>query len=100
LVDESHFHLQILACEICRQTYLSVFTERVDWVDGDDPQSWSLLPLTRQETAGLSEKRVPLTGPALERIGPGRRCLRVDHPKASPRRIFWSTGLYIIDRSF
>ena len=32
LVDESHFHVMILACPSCEQRFLSVFTETIDWV--------------------------------------------------------------------
>lgn len=37
LIDESHFHVMILACPRCTQRFVSVFTETVDWADGDDP---------------------------------------------------------------
>jgi hypothetical protein len=92
LIDESHFHVMILACPRCTQRFVSVFTETVDWADGDDPQFWTVLPITGREAADLVQQQHSLTETKLHALGPGRRCLRVEHPKAAPRRIFWRTG--------
>ena len=54
LIEESHFHVMLLACPACDQRYVSVFTETIDWADGDDPQHWSLLPVTAAEAAELT----------------------------------------------
>ena len=40
LIDESHFHVMILACPQCGQQFISVFTEMIDWINGDDAQYW------------------------------------------------------------
>ena len=95
LIDESHFHVMILACPHCTQRFVSVFTETIDWADGDDPQYWSLLPLTGAEAADLVRQRDSLTEARLHALGSGRRCLRVDHPKAAAQRIFWGTGISV-----
>jgi hypothetical protein len=95
LIDESHFHVMILACPGCAQHFVSVFTETIDWEDGDDPQFWTLLPITRTEATDLVQQRDSLTETKLDALGPGRRCLRLDHPKAAERRIFWSTGMFV-----
>ena len=36
LIDESYFHGMILACPHRGQTFLSVFSELIDWGAGDD----------------------------------------------------------------
>ena len=99
LIDESHFHVMILACARCTQRFVSVFTETVDWADGDDPQYWTLLPITGAEAADVVQQGDSLTETKLHALGPGRRCLRCDHPKANPkaaaRRIFWGTGISV-----
>lgn len=95
LIDESHFHVMILACPCCSQRFVSIFTETIDWVDGDDPQYWSLLPITDAEAADLVRQQDSLTEAVLGSLGRGRRCLRVDYPKAAPRRIFWATGVSV-----
>ena len=94
LIDESHLHVMILACSHCTQRFVSVFTETIDWVDGDDPQYWTLLPITEAEAADLDEQRDSLTEERLDALGRDRRCLRLDHPKAEARRVFWGTGIY------
>ena len=90
LIDEPHFHMMLLACGACGQRFLSVFVETVDWGNGDDPQHWSLLPLTAHEAAEL---RGGLSGTGLAALGCHRRSLRRDHPAAGAARAFWSTGV-------
>lgn len=93
-VDESHFHVLLLNCPSCRQSYVSVFTETIDWADGDDPQEWTTLPVTADEADRLAAGEAP-TEEALCALGPGRRSLRRDVPKGRPPRTFWDTGLTV-----
>lgn len=95
LIDESHFHVMILACPHCAQPFISVFTEMIDWKDGDDPQYWSLLPITRAEATDLTQRGDSLTEPRLNQLGPGRRCLQCAHPKGVEEHVFWSTGISV-----
>ena len=72
-----------------------MFTETIDWVDGDDPQYWSLLPVTERE----AEELVALGEAAEERIvelGRDRRYLQADHPKGKEKRILWAQGGLLI----
>lgn len=89
LLDESHFHVMIQACRSCSQRFVSIFTETVDWVDGDDPQYWTLLPVTASEAAKLTAQGGSVTEMELNALGLGRRCLRHDHPKGGPARSYW-----------
>jgi len=95
LIDDSHFHVMILACPSCAQRFVSIFTESIDWKDGDDPQYWTLLPITEAEAVDLVRRQDSLTETKLNALGPGRRCLRRDHPKATEPRIFWGTGISV-----
>jgi hypothetical protein len=95
LIDESHFHVMILACHDCTQRFVSVFTETVDWADGEDSQYWKLLPVTEAEAADLIQQRESLTEARLEALGPGRRCLWRDFPKGSEPQVFWKSGMFV-----
>jgi hypothetical protein len=95
LIDESHFIVRVLTCLRCSQRFVSVFTEMIDWEAGEDPQSWSLLPITATEAANLLEDGSSLTEARLNSLGPGRRCLRHDNPKSGGPRLFWGTGLFV-----
>jgi len=95
LIDESHFHVMTLACPRCTQQFVSVFTEIIDWEDGDDPQYWTLLPITGEEAADLARQRVSLPETKLDALGPGRRSLQHDHPKGVERYIYWGTGIHV-----
>jgi hypothetical protein len=95
LIDESHWHVMILECPVCSQRFVSIFTETIDWEGGDDPQYWSLLPITEAEADDLVRQGDALTEAKLGVLGWHRRCLRVDHPKGAARGIFWATGVSV-----
>lgn len=92
LIDESHFHAMILACRTCAQRFVSVFTEMIDWEEGDDSQSWSLIPITDEEQVRLSATP---SEAELERLDPGRQCLEHDHPTGESARTRWKNWLYV-----
>lgn len=95
LIDESHFHVMIVACPRCSQNFIWVFTETIDWDDGDDPQYWQLLPITRTEADNLVLQEASLTEGQLNALGRDRSSLRHDHPKGTAPRTSWGTGLFI-----
>lgn len=95
LVDESHFRVMVLACSLCKQRFVSVFTESIDWADGDDPQYWTLLPITGAEAADLVQQKASLNEANLNTLGRGRRSLRRDYPKGEEQRIYWGSGIHV-----
>ncbi len=105
LIHESHFHVRILTCDACTQHFISVFTERIDWVDGEDPQYWTLLPLTEAEAANFIQKYGSLSEAEIDEVeieteinvlGIERRSLRRDYPKsAKAPYVFWGYGIRI-----
>ena len=95
LIDESHFIVALLRCPECGQAFLSVFTETIDWQDGDDPQHWTVLPVTSSEAEALLEKKEQLTEQDLLGMGAGRRSLLLDAPKGRPSALCWGSGLFI-----
>jgi hypothetical protein len=103
LVDETHFIVRILSCRDCSQHFVSVFEEHVDWVDGDDPQYWTLMPVTEAEVSSLTAAREPTNGvaagaelvPRLLALAPERRSLRRDYPKGEEPRLSWGRGIAI-----
>lgn len=89
LVEDVHVSVRILACGACGQHFVSVFTERIDWVGGEDPQDWAVLPLTADESGELRAGSSTLE---LGAIGVGRRCLRRAYPSDGDVTVGWSTG--------
>lgn len=85
----------LLACPACSQRFVSVFTETIDWADGEDPQYWTVMPITAVEAAGLTRLCGALTETELNALSPGRRSLRHDHPKAAAPRSFWDVGISV-----
>ena len=95
LIDESHFHVMIRACSVCSQKFISIFTELIDWSEGDDPQYWTLLPITEDEAAGLTRSGDSVTEEVLNSLGKGRRSLQHDRPKGKPPRTCWGVGVLV-----
>jgi hypothetical protein len=95
LIDESHYIVSILRCPHCAQAYLSVFTETIDWTDGEDPQYRTLLPIEAQEQEALVREGEDLRESTLNALGRERRSLRIDFPKGAPKRMFWGLGLFV-----
>ena len=93
LVDESHFIVSIRRCKKCSQLFLSVFTEVVDFLDGDDPQYRIILPITAQEARALRRGGENLSLAQLGTLAPNRRSLHYNHPKGEEEITYWGTGV-------
>lgn len=95
LIDESHFRVMLLVCGRCTQRFISVFTETIDWVDGEDPQYSKLLPITDAEAAELIQRQDSVTETQLNALGPERQSLLRDHPKDAAPHISWGVGMRV-----
>ena len=95
LIDESHFSIRIRKCLACHQHYLSVFTETIDWKDGEDPQLWSVVPTQSDEIAELSDKNEHDIVELVRNFYPMRKSLCLDWPKGTDKKIFWRHGIII-----
>ena len=95
LIDDSHLRVGIRSCSHCQQRFLLVFSESIDWSDGEDPQCWTLMPITKNEASVLVEHGSSATEATLNALGIGRRSLRHDWPKATPPLSYWVTGVSI-----
>ena len=93
LIDESHYIVAIRYCLKCSQKFLSVFTEMVDYADGDDPQYRMVMPITTDESEKLIQLGDFISNKNLASIGIGRRSLRWDYAKGATVSIYWGTGV-------
>lgn len=94
LVDEAHYIVLIRACPFCSQSYLQVTTETIDWADGEDPISRTVIPIDDEERGRLLATQ-PLDPETIEGIGIGRQSLRYDWPKGKEPALFWGTGVRV-----
>ncbi len=92
LIDESHFDVALRRCPACGQQFVCIFTEFVDWADGDDPQYCDRLPLTATEADALAAQGAAVDLKQIEELGRDRRRLKMDHPKGKPRQVAWADG--------
>jgi hypothetical protein len=95
LIDESHLHVMILACPQCGQQFLSVFTEMIDWINGDDAQYWQMIPITGREAAALTSRGPELTEIEINAVGQGRQSLIRDYPTGEGPHEFWGKGIMV-----
>jgi hypothetical protein len=92
LVDESHFGVSILRCVRCGQHFLSLFCERVDWADSDDPQTTVAVPISEDEVRRLQTANIAADENAiLEIVANDRRFLYHDMPKSESETLAWTT---------
>ena len=97
LVDESHFGVSILRCVQCGQHFLSLFCERVDWADSDDPQTRVAVPISEDEVQRLQTANIAADeNVILEIIANERRFLYHDMPKGAPETLAWKTRTLFI----
>lgn len=75
--DESHLIRQLKQCQKCQQLYFYEFYETIDWVDGNDPQYRTWIPVDDESTAEQLSHLSPLEIQQFRRI-------IIDWPKDQP----------------
>lgn len=95
LIDESHYSVRISMCPDCSQQFLTIFTEWIDWVGGNDPQYWTVYPLTVQEAQVLHTRGEHVTEQELNALPTERQCLQRDFPSNGPTRVQWGRGVFV-----
>ena len=89
-VQESHFSVHLTQCA-CGQRFATVFTERVDWANGEDDQTWLVVHVGEDEA-----KRIETAWEAVEEIARGRRFLLRTFPTAGALSAGWRDGGFAI----
>jgi hypothetical protein len=92
LVDDSHFIVRVLECAQCSQRFLSIFSERIDWQGGEDPQHRCIVPITPEEAESLTLAGTNVSEASLAPLGHGRRWLEIDWPAGGAPTTTWSSG--------
>jgi len=86
---ESHNWTYLLKCRECGQFYLFHFYEEIDWVEGNDPQYCTYIPVEIDgEVEKLSKGTVPLELLQYSTLSPR---LHIDYPgDAEKSNIYWT----------
>jgi hypothetical protein len=93
LVGEPHYIIQLRRCGGCGQQFVWVFSEAVDWEDGEDAQHRSVVPISEDEAQALEKLGGRVETESLAALGTDRRYLVTDWPAGAQRStIGWSTG--------
>jgi len=93
LVDDSHFHVMILRCPDCGQSFVWVFSELIDWEGGDDSQAWIRMPLVGREEADLMGLAANTLERQLHGLGTNRRSLWRIRPRGNSASCSWGRGV-------
>jgi hypothetical protein len=91
-VHESHFFVQLARCNVCKQRYVNIFAEKIDWVAGNDPQHSVRFPVSDEqavELLGLNEDTIE---PVLARMGSAVRRIESWWPATGSRGSGWVEG--------
>lgn len=90
-VDESHYDVALTACT-CGSPFAKVFTERIDWVNGEDDQTTMLLPLTEAEATALRQCPLADLRDRLHALGHGRRFVLRTFARGADLATVWRDG--------
>jgi hypothetical protein len=90
-IDESHLSVNLVRCPACGGRALRIFTELIDWSEGDDSQATLLVPLPTGDPGTLSEEAG--VAALLARLPPGTHLARI-YPKGltTPPTWIWRQG--------
>lgn len=92
LVDDIHFGIRLMRCRSCGGACVKIFMEEVDWVGGDDGQTWIVVPLLADELEELRWAGETVSTRRIEAMSTGRRCLVVDYPTGGEKSCWWREG--------
>lgn len=96
LADESHFGAYLIQCKLCDQLFLTIFCETIDWVDGDDPQTWSYTMVTEEEANQVRDLGDSIDDLSIMKLSlPGKTLWR-SFPKGEQISLKWSDGPLIV----
>ena len=95
LVQESHFSIRITECS-CGQAFVVVFTERMDFNNGEDEQDWLAVPLTSEERSKLTAASEAELPGLVTKLGRERRFLVRSYPPGAGISAWWRTGGFMI----
>jgi len=98
IVDDPHFLVSLRHCRRCGQVFVSIFTEFVDWEDGDDAQYSDVVPVTPAEAATVLEQGEQVDLRYLGSLGEGRRRLSSDWPTGGETEIGWRVGTFWVEQ--
>ena len=82
--DESHLIRMLYRCPRCGQLYFYEFYEEIDWVDSEDPQWRTMIPVADETSGDLLNRMPPMSFGAYPAI-------RMDYPKeaTAPGQPHW-----------
>jgi hypothetical protein len=92
LIAESHHDVWITRCARCPQQFVVVFTERIDWAGGNDPQDWYAVPIATAEASELARVGAQISNREIERLATNRRYLWRSFPPAGVLATVWCEG--------
>jgi hypothetical protein len=80
---KSHFSRELVKCRECSQLYLKEFYEEIDWIEGDNPQHITYIPVRSSGEAEL------INHVGLYQFQNFNPCIKIDRPKGGPKKIYW-----------
>ena len=95
LVDSAHLGVSLVACTQCEQSYLSVFTETINWRGGNDPVHWTLIPIMSVHAIEMAKRVKPVSESLLSDICGKASSAQRYSSSSGESRSYWGVGLQI-----
>lgn len=96
LIDESHLSVRLFRCVDCGQRFLQIFTELIDWDEGDDSQAWHVYPIDAEVARRLIARGEEVDEGFLLRLGVSCRHISRMFPRGCHDSIEWRDGPLVI----
>jgi hypothetical protein len=96
LVEDSHWVVSVWRCTTCKQRFVYVWTEFVDWEGGNDPTYRTVIPVDDKEAAAITKRGGDVDTDYLGALGKDRRHLIYDIPLRADPRFMWREGPLVV----
>jgi hypothetical protein len=82
-------------CPACGQGNVQIFSETIDWANGDDAQFWRLVPVTMEESQQLIAAGGANCISVLSEMAKDRCHLAIDYPTGGVKTTYCSQAFVI-----
>ena len=81
IIDEAHYRILTKACPVCRQAFVYVMAELIDWADGEDSICRQTAPIVQDEATAICRLDTAAAEDLVFRLGgDSRPCIVMDWP--------------------
>jgi hypothetical protein len=96
IIADDHFSMSLRTCSQCGQSFLCVFSELVDWSNGDDSQAQHYIPISAEEAAAFRVAGEQGAEKLLHNTKLERMHLLSTYPRGKDLSVEWRDGIVFL----